>query len=91
MIVVRIVGSFKNTQETAIQDICEALAGWEPFVNDEFTISNPEECPDGRWVTTITIGDAESKELVLVLNMDTMFLERNDARELIHTLWTIGG
>lgn len=86
MIVVRIVGSRKESMETAVQDVCEALAGWRPFVDDEFTISNPEEYRDERWVVTITIGETNSEELDMVLNHDTMYLERTDARQLIHDL-----
>lgn len=85
MITIRVVGSFKESMERGVQDVCEALVGWKPFVNDEFTISDPEECPDGRWVVTITIGNL-GEELAMVLNHDAMFLEKTDARQLIHVL-----
>lgn len=71
-----IIGTNLEAMTNFVNWVSESLVDWPPFVNDEFTISDPQE-HEGRFVVVVTIGgDVDGN--YAVLNYDEMFLGKEE-------------
>lgn len=77
-----IVGTNLMNMSKFVNWVCESLAGWEPFVNDEFTISDPQEYED-RFVIIVTIGKENVEDNRTIWDYDKMFMGREEMNKLI--------
>lgn len=76
-----IIGTDYEAMANFVDWVCESLVGWPPFVNDEFTISDPQDYED-RYVVVVTIGD-HVDDSIAVLNYDEMFLGKDELHKVL--------
>ena len=76
-----IIGTNLENMKKFVNWVSESLVGWPPFVNDEFTISDPQDYED-RYVVVVTIGD-NVDDSIAVLNYDEMFLGEDELHKVL--------